>query len=67
MRCIPALVAAALLPVSQPVLLGIAVSSGTLVITQGSAKAQSLETASSIAKAITVLIEGATQGSGVLV
>ena len=66
-RYVPTLVAAALIPAAQPVLLGLAVTSGTIVINQAFAKAQSQETASSIARAITVLIEGATQGSGVLI
>ena len=64
---ITALVAAVLLHAAQPGLLSIALSSVTLLVSHKSAKAQSLDTAPSIARAITVRIEGATQGSGVLI
>ena len=67
MHRIPALVAAVLLPAAQPVILGAAVSSAGLAVVQSPAQAKTAETISRIAKDITVRIEGATQGSGVLV
>ena len=67
MRRLPALVAALLLPAAQPVLLSAAVSSAALLAAQAPAQAQSAEAVGRFAKAITVRIEGATQGSGVLV
>jgi len=67
MRRIPVLVAALLLPATQPLLLSIAVSTGTLLLSQTPAHAQGAEAVAKVAKAITVRIEGATQGSGVLV
>ena len=67
MHRIPALVAAVLLPAAQPVFLGAAVSSAGRTVVQSPAQAKTAETISRIAKDITVLIEGATQGSGVLV
>ena len=56
-----------LLPTVQPVLLSAAVSSGSLLVAQAPAQAQSAEAVGRVARAITVRIEGATQGSGVLV
>jgi len=67
MRRLPALVAALLLPASQPVLLGSALSTASLLVSQAPAHAQSAEAVGKVAQAITVRIEGATQGSGVLV
>ena len=61
------LAAALLLPTAQPVLLGTAVSSTALLVAQAPAQAQSAQTVGRVAKAITVRIEGATQGSGVIV
>ena len=66
MRRLPALVAALLLPTAQPLLLG-AVTSTAVVVAQVPAQAQSAEAVAQIAQAITVRIEGATQGSGVLI
>ncbi|MCP9909896.1 serine protease [Cyanobium sp. BA20m-p-22] len=63
---LPALVAAVLLPVSQPLLLGTTVFSATLLVSPAPAQAQSGEAVAKVAQAITVRIEGATQGSGVL-
>jgi len=67
MRRLPALVAALLLPTAQPVLLGTAFSAGDLLVFHAPAQAQSSEAVAKAAQAITVRIEGATQGSGVLV
>ena len=67
MRRLPTLVAALLLPAAQPLLLGTAVSAGALVVSQSPAHAESAEAVAKVAQAITVRIEGATQGSGVLV
>ena len=67
MRRLPALVAALLIPAAQPFLVGTAFSSGTLLLAQSSAQAQTAEAVAKVAEAITVRIEGATQGSGVLV
>ena len=67
MRRLPALVAALLLPAAQPVLLSAAVSGAALLAAQAPVQAQSAEAVGRVAKAITVRIEGATQGSGVLV
>ena len=64
---LPALVAALLLPVARPQLLGTAVFMGVLLVPQAPVHAQSAEAVAKIAQAITVRIEGATQGSGVLV
>ncbi len=55
-----------MLPTAQPLLLG-AVASTAVVVSQVPAQAQSAEAVAQIAQAITVRIEGATQGSGVLV
>ena len=66
-----ALVAAlALLPLGQPLLLGtlgITTATTAVVLHQGAAGAQDSSAVARIAKAITVRIEGATQGSGVIV
>lgn len=67
MSRLPALAAALLLPAAQPVLLSAAVSSAALLLAEAPAQAQSAEAVGRVAKAITVRIEGATQGSGVLV
>jgi V8-like Glu-specific endopeptidase len=67
MRRLPALVAALLLPVAQSLILGTAVTTGSLLIYPATAQAQSAEAVAKVAQAITVRIEGATQGSGVLV
>lgn len=67
MRRLPALVAALLLPSPQPLLLGAAVSTGALVVSQVTAHAENAESVAKVAQAITVRLEGATQGSGVLV
>ena len=67
MRCLPALVAALLLPATPPLLLGTAALTGALLVPLAPAQAQSAEALAKIAQAITVRIEGATQGSGVLV
>jgi len=67
MRRLPALLAALLLPSAQPLLLGVAASTSAVLLSQAPAQAQSAETVAKIAKATTVRIEGATQGSGVLV
>ena len=67
MRRLPALVSALLLPVASPLLMGTAVVSATLLVSQAPAEAQSAEAVAKVAQAITVRIEGATQGSGVLV
>jgi len=66
-RVSTALIAALLLPATAPLLLGTATSTGALLVAQAPAQAQSSEAASKAAQAITVRIEGATQGSGVLV
>jgi hypothetical protein len=67
MRRLPALVAALLIPAAQPFLVGTAVSTSTLLLAQSSAQAQTAEAVAKVAQSITVRIEGATQGSGVLV
>ena len=67
MRRLPALVAALLLPAAQPLLLSTALSTASLLVSQAPAQAQSQEAVGKVAQAITVRIEGATQGSGVLV
>ena len=67
MRHLPALFAALLLPVAQPLILGTAVTTGLLLAYPAPAQAQSAEAVAKVAEAITVRIEGATQGSGVLV
>ena len=67
MRGLPALVAALLLPAAQPVLLSAAVSSAALLVAEAPAQAQSGVAVGKVARAITVRIESATLGSGVLV
>ena len=67
MRHLPSLLAALLLSAAQPVVLSAAVSSAALLVVEAPAQAQSAEAVAKIAQAITVRIEGATQGSGVLV
>jgi tetratricopeptide (TPR) repeat protein len=67
MRRLPALVAALLLPAATPVLVGTAISAGALLVAHAPAQAQSAEAVAKVAQTITVRIEGATQGSGVLV
>jgi len=67
MRRLPALVAALLLPASQPLLLSTALSTASLLVSEAPAQAQSQEAVGKVAQAITVRIEGATLGSGVLV
>ena len=67
MRRLPALVAAPLILAAQPFLVGTAASTSTLLLAQSSAQAQSAEAVAKVAQSITVRIEGATQGSGVLV
>ena len=62
-----AFVAAILLPAAQPLLLGTTVTTGTLLVSQVPAHAQRADAVAKVAQAITVRIEGATQGSGVLV
>jgi S1-C subfamily serine protease len=62
------ILAVALLVNSAPqLLLGTALSIGATTISEMPARAQSAEAVAKIAQAITVRIEGATQGSGVLV
>ena len=67
MRRLTALAAAVLLPATPPLLLGTAAFTGALLVSQAPARAQSAEAVAKVAQAITVRIEGATQGSGVLV
>lgn len=67
MRRLPALVAALLLPAATPVLVGTAISAGALLVAHAPAQAQSAWAVAKVAQTITVRIEGATQGSGVLV
>lgn len=64
---LPVLCAIILVPVAVPLLLGAELLTGILQLTQAPAQAQSAETIVKVAQAITVRIEGATQGSGVLV
>lgn len=59
--------AALLLPATTPILIGTAISTGALLVSPAPVKAQSSEAIAKAAQAITVRIEGATQGSGVLV
>lgn len=66
LRRLPALVAVLLLP-TLPVLLVPAVSTVVVLFFQKSVHAQSAEAVGKVAQSITVRIEGATQGSGVLV
>ena len=63
--------ALSLLPLGQPLLLGtltgITTATTAVLLQQTPAVAQDASAVARIAKAITVRIEGATQGSGVLV
>ena len=60
--------AVALLPLGQPVLLRtFTVSTGAILLSASKAQAKDASEIANIAEAITVRIEGATQGSGVLV
>jgi len=62
--------ALSLLPLGQPLLLsslGITTATTAVVLHQGAAIAQDAAAVARIAKAITVRIEGSTQGSGVIV
>ena len=56
-----------LLPIIQPVMLGGAVATLVSATKQQPAAAENAESIAKVAQAITVRIEGATQGSGVLV
>ena len=67
MRRLPFLVLTLLLPIAPPLLLGTAVSTGAVLFAQAPAQALSAEAVAKIAEAITVRIEGATEGTGVLV
>jgi len=68
MRRLPALVAALLLPASQPLLLSTALSTASLLVSEAAAQAQSQEAVGKIAQAITVRLEtSGAGGSGVLV
>ena len=67
MRGLSACLAAVWLPLSQPLLVSSVAATATVLAVQAPAHAQSAETVGKIATAITVRIEGATQGSGVLV
>ena len=67
MQRLPALHAALLLTTTQPLLLGTVVSVGTLLLARAPAQAQNAEAVAKIADTIAVRLEGATQGSGVLV
>jgi tetratricopeptide (TPR) repeat protein len=67
MTHIPALVAVLLQPAIPPLLLGTPVSAEVLLLAQVPDQAQTTEAVAKTAEAITVRIEGATSGSGVLV
>ena len=68
MRTLRSLVSILLLPNAiSPLLLSSFASTGVLLVAQVPAQAQSSEAVAKAAQAITVRIEGATQGSGVLV
>ena len=58
MRRLPALVAALLLPVAPPLLLGQAVSTGAVLLAQTPAQAQTAGTVAKVAEAITVRVKG---------
>ena len=69
-RTTPLAAALSLLPFGQPLLLGtlgITTATTAVVLHQGAAIAQDASAVARIAKAITVRIEGSTQGSGVIV
>jgi tetratricopeptide (TPR) repeat protein len=63
----PALLAALLLPTGPSLLVGVALSTVSLLVSQSHAQVPSAEQVAKIAQAITVRIEGATQGSGSLI
>ena len=67
MRRLSVLLAALLVPAAQPLLLAAAIPISAIMLFQTPAQAQSAEAVAKVAQAITVRIEGATQGSGVLV
>lgn len=68
MRTPRSLVSILLLPTAiSPLLLSSFASTGVLLVAQAPAQAQSAEAVAKVAQAITVRIESATQGSGVLV
>jgi len=68
MRRLPALLAALLLPAAQPLLLGTALSTASLLVSEAPAQAQSQEAVGKVAQAITVRLEtSGAGGSGVLV
>jgi len=68
MRTLRSLVSVLLLPTAiSPLLLSSFASTGVLLVAQVPARAQSSEAVAKAAQAITVRIEGVTQGSGVLV
>ena len=66
-RRLSSLVAALFLPAAHPLLLSAAIPTSAILLVQATAMAQSAEAVAKVAQAITVRIEGATQGSGVLV
>ena len=67
MKHLSALVAALLLYAAQPLLTCASLSTTLILLAQAPARAQSSEEVAKVAQAITVRIEGSTQGSGVLV
>ena len=67
MRRLPVLLVALLVPAAQPLLLGAGIPISTILLVQTPAQAQSAESVAKVAEAITLRVEGATQGSGVLV
>jgi len=67
MRRLRVLLAALLVPAAQPLLLGAAIPISAILLVQAPALAQNAEAVAKVAQAITVRLEGATQGSGVLV
>ena len=67
MRRLRVLLAALLVPAVQPLLLSAAIPTSAILLVQAPGMAQSAEAVARIAQTITVRIEGATQGSGVLV
>jgi len=64
MRRLPSLVAVLLVSAASPLLLVTAAFTMALLVSQAPAQAQSAEAVAKVAQAITVRIEGATQGSG---
>ena len=67
MKHLSVLVAALLLYAAQPLLTCASLSTTLILLAQEPARAQSSEEVAKVAQAITVRIEGSTQGSGVLV